>query len=160
MNAKSYVPSSGRMYFDAIASTWLFTSRAKSFSNCCRSMSFSAAIIRSKLSSGNLESIWPDVLRRDRVDVALHVACEELLELLPLDVVLGRDHPLEVVERELGVDRDDAVDLDRRIHALAAGEAVLELERGRRQPVAQQVLEQKLAEAAARLRRAENLLQL
>src|SRR6266536_1306056 len=45
------------MYFEEIASTWPFTSRANSFSNCCRSMSLSAASIRSKLSSGNLESI-------------------------------------------------------------------------------------------------------
>src|SRR3954470_1839085 len=57
MKAKSYVPSSGRMYLVEIASTCAFTSRAKSFSNCWRSMSLSARSIRSKLSSGNLESI-------------------------------------------------------------------------------------------------------
>src|ERR671935_124347 len=45
------------MYLAAIASMCDFTSRAKSFSNCCRSMSLSAASIRSKLSSGNFESI-------------------------------------------------------------------------------------------------------
>ena len=70
------------------------------------------------------------------------------------------EHALEVVERELRVDRDDAVDLDHRVDALAAGEAVLELERGRRQPVAQEVLEQQLAEPAASLRRPQDLLQL
>jgi hypothetical protein len=104
--------------------------------------------------------VRPDVLRRDRVDVTLHVACEELLELLPLDVVLGRGHPLEVVEGELGVDRDESVDLDRGIHALAAREAVLDLVRAGREPVAKEVLEQQLAEAAARLGRPQDLLQL
>src|SRR5437763_241182 len=44
------------MYLPAIASTCTLTSRAKSFSNCWRSMSFSAEIISSKLSSGNSES--------------------------------------------------------------------------------------------------------
>src|SRR5512133_2945655 len=45
------------MYLLEIASTCDFTSRANSFSNCWRSMSLSARSIRSKLSSGNLESI-------------------------------------------------------------------------------------------------------
>src|SRR5204863_4698665 len=64
------------------------------------------------------------------------------------------------VERELRVDRCEAVDLDHRVHALAALEAVLELIRLRGQPVAEQVAEQELTEAAARLRRAEHLLEL
>ena len=112
MNAKSYVPSSGRMYLDAIASMWFLTSRAKSFSCCCA-----------------------------------------------LDVVLRRDHALEVVERELGVDRDDAVDLDHGVDALAAREAVLERVGGRRKPVGQEVGEQELAEPAARLRRPQRMLE-
>ena len=89
----------------------------------------------------------------------LHVAREELLELLPLDVVLRAEHALEVVERELGVDGDEPVDLDHRVHALAACEPVLQRERRRREPVAQQILEQQLAEAAARLRGAQRLLE-
>ena len=89
----------------------------------------------------------------------LHVAREELLELLMLDVVLPAEHALEVVERELGVDGDEPVDLDHGIDALAAREPVLQRERRRRQPVAQQVLEQQLAEAAARLRWAQRLLE-
>ena len=44
----------------------------------------------------------------DRVDVALDVAGERLLVERALGVVLGLDHPLEVVERELGVDREQA----------------------------------------------------
>ena len=95
----------------------------------------------------------------DRVDVVLHVAREELLELLALDVVLRAEHALEVVERELGVDRDEPVDLDHGVDALAAREPVLQRERRRRQPVAQQVLEQQLAEAAARLGWAQRLLE-
>src|SRR5205814_1518163 len=74
--------------------------------------------------------VGPDVLRRDRVDVPLHVAREELLVLLAFDVVVGSDHPLEVVERELGVDRNEPVDPDDRVHPLAAREAVLERVRG------------------------------
>ena len=101
----------------------------------------------------------PDVLAGDRVDVRLDVACEELLELLALDVVLRRDHALEVVERELGVDRDDAVDLDHGVDALAAREAVLERVGGRRKPVGQEVGEQELTEPAARLRRAQRMLE-
>ena len=74
-------------------------------------------------------------------------------------VVLRRDHALEVVERELGVDRDDAVDLDHGVHALAAREAVLQRVRRRRKPVGQEVGEQELTEAAARLRRPQRVLE-
>src|SRR5439155_16289582 len=48
-----------------------------------------------------------DVLRRDRVDVDLHVTRERLLVELPLGVVGGVNYALEVLERELGVDRDE-----------------------------------------------------
>ena len=103
--------------------------------------------------------VGPDVLACDRVDMCLHVAREELLELLVFDVVLGAEHALEVVERELGIDGDEPVDLDHGIDALAAREAVLQGERRRRQPVTEQVLEQELAETAPRLRRAQRLLE-
>src|SRR5712691_3423446 len=45
------------------------------------------------------------------------------------------------------------------VHPLAGVERVLHLVGGRRQPVAEQVLEQKLAEATARFRGPEGLLQ-
>ena len=113
MNAKSYVPSSGRMYLEAIASTWIFTSRANSFSCCCRSMSLSAdRRSRSKLSRGNLEST--------------------------------------------GTSRSTLITASTRS---PPREPVLERVRGRWKPVAKQVLEQQLAEAAARLRRPERLLE-
>ena len=104
--------------------------------------------------------VGPDVLARDRVDVRLHVARKELFELLPLDVVAGAQHPLEVVEWELGVDRDDPVDLDHRVDPLPAREPVLQRVGGRREPVGQELAEQKLSEPAAGLRRAQDLLQL
>ena len=69
-------------------------------------------------------------------------------------VALGGRHALEVVERELGVDRqqppsgaNDGVD------ALAGIERVLQVIGVGREPVAQEVLEQELAEAAASLGR-------
>jgi len=79
---------------------------------------------------------WLDVLVRDRVDVALDVACERLRKQLAVGLVLGLDHPLEVVERELGVDRDELLDPDDGVDALAALESVLRLIGGRRQTVA------------------------
>ena len=74
-------------------------------------------------------------------------------------VALCLDQPLEVVERELGVDRDEPVDLDHGVHPLAVAEPVLELVSAGGKPVAQQVREQELAEAAARLRWPEGLLE-
>ena len=74
-------------------------------------------------------------------------------------VALGFDEPLEVVERELGVDRDETVDLDHGVHSLAVAEPVLELVSAGRKTVAKQVREQELAEAAARLRWPERLLE-
>ena len=82
MSAKSYVPSSGRMYFVAIASTWFRRSRANAFSWSC-------ALI-----------------------VGLRVG-----------------EALEVVERELRVDRHETLDVDHRVDPLAGLEAVLKLVR-------------------------------
>ena len=56
MSANSYVPSSGRMYFCAIASTWPFTSRARARAWRSRPASSSASTKRWKLSSGNFAS--------------------------------------------------------------------------------------------------------
>src|SRR5215212_5819823 len=56
MKAKSNVPSSGRMYLDAIASMWIFTSRANALPWSWRASSSCASTNRSKLSSGNLAS--------------------------------------------------------------------------------------------------------
>ena len=100
-----------------------------------------------------------DVLLGHRVDVALHVAREGLLVERPRRVVGGLDHPLEVVERELRVDGDQLLHLDHGVDSLAALEAVLDLVGGRRQPVAQEVLEQQLAEPSACLRRAQDVLE-
>ncbi len=75
-------------------------------------------------------------------------------------VVLRLDHPLPVVERELRVDRDEALHLHDRIDALAAAEAVLQLERLGREPVAEEVRQQELSEPAAGLRRPQRLLEL
>ena len=100
-----------------------------------------------------------DVLLRDRVDVPLDVAREGLGVELALGLVLDLDHPLEVVERELGVDRDELLDADHGVDPLAALEPVLGLVGRGRQPVAEQVLEQELAEAPAGLGRAEDLLE-
>ena len=63
----------------------------------------------------------------DRVDVDLQVARERSLGQHAVLVALGFDEPLEVVERELGVDRDEPVDLDHGVHPLAVAEPVLEL---------------------------------
>ena len=76
-----------------------------------------------------------------------------------LGVGLGLDQPLVVVERELRVDGDELPRAHDGVDPVAGRERVLDRERARRQPVAQQVLEQELAEASARLRRAERLLE-
>ena len=91
--------------------------------------------------------------------MTLHVSRERLLVERPRRLVRGLDHPLEVVERELRVDRDEPLHPDHRIDALAALEAVLHLVRRRGQSVAQEVLEQQLAEPAARLRRPQDVLE-
>ena len=65
-----------------------------------------------------------------------------------------------VVERELRVDRDQLPDAHDGVDPLARRERVLHRVGGRGQPVAEQVLEQQLAEAAARLRRPQRLLEL
>src|SRR4029450_3018992 len=101
-----------------------------------------------------------DVLVRDRVDVVSQVTRERLLVERPLVVALSVGEPLEVVERELGVDRDEPLDLDDRIDALAGVESVLELVGVRREAVAEKVAEEELAEAAASLRRPQGLLEL
>ena len=62
MNANSHVPSSGRMYFSAIASMWIFTSRANALAWTSRAWSSSASITRWKLSSGNFASIGMSML--------------------------------------------------------------------------------------------------
>ena len=88
------------------------------------------------------------------------VARERLLVKLLL-VALGGGHTLEVVERELRVDRQQhSSGADDDVDALAALECVLQLVGVGREPVAQEVLEQKLAEAAASLRRPQRLLEL
>ena len=96
--------------------------------------------------------VGADVPDRDRVDVALHVACEGALVELALVVGLGLDHPRVVVERELRVDRHELAGVDDGVDALATAEAVLHRVGAGRKSVAEEVLEQQLAEAAARLR--------
>ncbi len=104
--------------------------------------------------------IRPDVLRRDCVDVPFDVARERLLVQLLL-VALGGGHALEVVERELGIDRQQpSAGADDDIDPLAGLERVLQLVGVGREPVAQEVLEQQLAEAAAGLGRPQRLLEL
>jgi len=71
----------------------------------------------------------------------------------PFVVRLGFDKTLVVVEGELRVDRDQLARADDRIDPFAGVERVLDGVGARREPVPQQVLEQQLAEAAARLRR-------
>ncbi len=84
---------------------------------------------------------------------------ELTLAELPLLVGLRLDEPVVVVERELRVHGDVPVDTDDRVDALARVERELHLVGGRGKPVAEQVLEQELAETAARLRRPEGLLE-
>ena len=75
-------------------------------------------------------------------------------------VVVGLDEPLEVVQRKLRVHGDErVVQPDDGIDALAAAEAVLEIEPARGEDVREEVREQDLADAAARLRRAQQLLE-
>ena len=100
-----------------------------------------------------------DVLGGDRVDVLLDVARELALGERPLVVGLGLDEPVVVVERELGVDRNVAIDAHDRVHPLAGVERVLDSVRAGGKPVAEEVLQQELAETAARLRRPQSLLQ-
>ena len=76
-----------------------------------------------------------------------------------LAVVARGDEPLEVVERELRVHRDELVHPDHRVHTLAGPERVLEVIGVRRQRVAEEVAEQDLADAPAGLRRAQRLLE-
>ena len=69
-----------------------------------------------------------NVLVRDRVDVRLNVAHELLRVLIARGIVLGLDQPVEVVQRELGVDgHERTVEADDGIDPLAASEAVLKL---------------------------------
>ena len=89
----------------------------------------------------------------------LHVAPERLLVQLALRLVLCSGHQLEVVERKLRVDGDEPVGPDHGVDTVAGRECVLHRVGLRRQPVPQEVLEQQLAEAAAGLRRAQDLLE-
>ena len=100
-----------------------------------------------------------NVLPGNVVDVLLHVAAERLLVQLALRVVFGGDHQLEVVERELRVDRDQPVDPDHRVDAVTGREGVLHRVGVRGEPVSEEVLEQQLAEAAPRLGRPQGLLE-
>ena len=88
-----------------------------------------------------------------------NVAGERLLVQLALVVVLRLDQPLVVVERELRVDGDQLTGAHHGVDPVAGREGVLDRVGGGRQPVAEEVLEQELAEAAACLRRPERLLQ-
>src|SRR5207237_8378597 len=54
----------------------------------------------------------PDVLRRDRVDVSLDVAGERTRVHRAVALVRRGNKPLEVVEGELRVDRNEPVDAD------------------------------------------------
>ena len=89
----------------------------------------------------------------------LHVPVEGLLVERLLSVVAGGDEPLEVVERELRVHRDELVHPDHRVDPLARPEGVLEVVGIRRERVAQEVAEQDLADPTAGLRRAKRLLE-
>ena len=89
----------------------------------------------------------------------LDVACERLRVQFLRSVVLGVRHALEVVERELCVDGHELLRVDDGVDALSAGERVLEVVGVGRQAVAQEILEQQLAEAAAGLRRPQRLLE-
>jgi hypothetical protein len=91
--------------------------------------------------------------------VLFDVACELPLGEGTFLVRLGLDETVVVVERELRVDRDDTIDRHDGIDALAGVEGVLHLVRRRRQAVAEDILEQKLAEPAARLGRPKRLLE-
>ena len=103
--------------------------------------------------------VRPDVLGRDRIDVLLDVTTELTLGELPLVVRLCLHEPDVVVQRELRVDRNRPIGPHDRIDALARVECVLHVVRGGREPVAQQVLEQELAEPPTRLRRPQSLLE-
>ena len=89
----------------------------------------------------------------------LDVATELALRQLALVVGLRFHQPDVVVERKLGVDRDRSIGAHDRVDALARVERVLHLVSRGREPVAQQVLEQELAESPAGLRRPQSLLQ-
>ena len=101
----------------------------------------------------------PDVLGGDRIDLLLHVSREFLLVALLVELRLGFDDPVVVVERELRVDRNQLPDPDDGVDAGAVREGVLDRVRGRWKAVAQEVLEQQLSEPAARLRRPQRLLE-
>ena len=99
MNAKSNVPSAGRTYFVAIAWMWPFTSRTKARSWSTRSASSSLSTSRSKLSSGNLESIGSSLLRAGpdhRIDPV--AGAERELELV---CVRGQGVREELAEQDL-----------------------------------------------------------
>jgi hypothetical protein len=91
--------------------------------------------------------------------VLLHVARELALGKQALVVGLGLDEAVVVVERELRVHGDDPVDAHDRVDSFARVERVLDVIGGGREPVAQEVLEQELAEPAACLRRTQCLLE-
>ena len=76
---------------------------------------------------------------------------------MTLVVRLCLHEPEVIVERKLGVDRDRPIRPDDRVDPLARVERVLHVVSGGRKPVAQQVLEQELAEPAAGLRRPQRL---
>jgi hypothetical protein len=78
---------------------------------------------------------------------------------LALGVPFRRREALEVVERKLGVDRQELLRPDDGVDALAGAECVLKLVCVGRQAVGQKLAQQQLADAAASLGGSECLLQ-
>ena len=101
-----------------------------------------------------------DVLPGDLVDAVPDVLQEGPPRLAAPLLVGLLDHAPEVLERELRVHRHQAAGHDdRRVHLVAAPEAVLEAVGVGGQDLGQQALEEDLAEAPADLRRPEDLLE-
>ena len=102
-------------------------------------------------------------LLADVVDVLAQVGAELALRLRAIALVQpGVEHAVIVLQRKLGVHRDQAGRLGQPQHAVGAravGQRVLQLEGVRRQHVAHQRLELHLAEGAARALVAQQLLQ-
>ncbi len=93
--------------------------------------------------------------------MALDVAREGAPRRATAVIVLGGEDPLEVIERELGIDRHHAgAQGHHGVDDLAALEMVLQGEVAGRQDLGQEVAQEEFAQGAAQLGRLQDLLQL
>ena len=104
--------------------------------------------------------VGKNILSRDGVNMFAHIGRK--LSLGPAALVVARrlQQAFEIFQGELRVHRNQrGAQLDHRVDFLTAAKAMLDREMLRRQNLPEQVFEEKLAEPAAQLGRAQDLLQ-